>query len=62
MIEAIFVAVAMLITPAGPEFAANPNLFTSLEACEEHRAYADARIPEGVRLIESKCIVFGANA
>jgi len=57
----IFVAVALLMTPNGPQAVAFPNPFPTIEACDSWRIGADSQIPPGV-LITSKCILIGVEA
>lgn len=56
----IFVAVALLMTPNGPQAVAFPNPFPTIEACNEWRKDADTKMPAG-SVIMSKCIKLGVE-
>lgn len=60
MISTVFLVVAILMTPIGPQAVTINKVYETKEACEVGRAEANLKSP--VTVIVSKCIAIGLEA
>lgn len=58
MISTVFVAVALIMTPVGPQAVAFNQVFPTKEACDTWRQDADKKMPPN-SVIHSQCVVLG---